>query len=189
MSKRGRPAAPPTPEERQKVKDMVADNVPVADIGRILGRSEPTLRKYFLRELLSRKKIIPAAKSAFVPTAIHRQKVELYEGFGMSREQIALYIGCTGEELESLFPDELKVGKAKARARVIDALVENLDDGNAPAVSKALELTADPVAGATGPNGYVSKKGAALAAAAAAGAPGGKFATRAPPKLIVNNSK
>jgi hypothetical protein len=186
LSKRGRPANEPSDEEREKVKELVAVKTPVADIAKLLGRSLPTLRKYFPRELFSAKKIKPA--DDLKVTALMRAKVVRYIGCKMAAEQVARVLDITLEQLEAHFPDELVTGQAKCRAKIIDHLHDQMEEGVVGATNRLETLTALPEGGggtaATGPGG---KKAAAASAAKAAATAGGRFAPPSPPKLVVNN--
>jgi hypothetical protein len=50
-NKPGRPPFVPRPEMAAQVKTLAAMGIPQADIGRVLGCSGPTVRKYFGEEL------------------------------------------------------------------------------------------------------------------------------------------
>lgn len=47
----GRPAYEPTEKERRQVKTLAGMGIPDYDIAKVLGVSEPTMRKYFAHEL------------------------------------------------------------------------------------------------------------------------------------------
>jgi hypothetical protein len=185
MAKRGRPANEPTAEERKKVKELVADKAPLADIAKLMGRSIPTLRKYFSKELFSGKKI-PAADDLKV-TAHMRVKVERYIGCKMPPDQVAKVLGVTVEQLEAHFPEELATGQAKCRAKVIDALHDQMGEGVAAATKTLEAITAIPDGAPVAPG--MGKKAAAEAAAAAAAGGGGRFAPPPGPKIVVNNDR
>lgn len=194
--KRGRPSKEPTEAEREKVKELVRVETPIADIAKLLNRSVPTIRKFFSRELFSEKKIKKSG-STFVPTAAHREKVARYIGCKEKIVDVARVIGCTEDELKEHFAEEIAVGRAKARAMVLDAYFDQMADGITGATNRLEALTApvlDDQGKGTGvpsptPSGYVGKKFAAARAADAAVAAGGKFAPRGAPRLAVVGGK
>lgn len=195
MSKRGRPTKEPSAEDRAKVKELLADGAPVADVAKLMGRSVPNLRKHFKSELFSGKKIAGTKKEpSRKVTAEMRSKVERYIACKMTPRQVAYAMDYkTDAEFENFKADfqlELEVGSAKYRAKVIDRLDEQMIGGVVGATNKLEALTQitdpDQPAASQSP-GYVGKKVAARAAASAAAAAGGKFAPPAPPKLVVNN--
>lgn len=184
MTKRGRPANEPSDEEREKVKELVRDKAPIADIAKLLGRSIPTLRKYFSRELFFEKKIKPP--DDLKVTALMRSKVIRYIGCKMAPEQVARALGITPEQLEAHFPDELVTGQAKCRANIIDHLHDQMEEGVVGATNRLETLTALPDGVGAAP-GVGGKKAAAASAAKAAASAGGRFAPPTAPKLVVNN--
>lgn len=190
MAKKGRPTREPTEAERNQVVELVAKNSPIADIARLLKRSEPNLRKYFSPQLFSEKKARKSDKAPFRITKLLREKVSRYIGCKMPPEDVARVIGCTPEELEKFFPDEIATGHAVTRANVIDHLHDQMEDGTSGATNRleALTAPAGPGPAAQAP-GYVGKKVAANAAASAAASAGGIFAPPSGPKLAVDNTK
>jgi hypothetical protein len=50
-AKPGRPEFKPTAAQRAQVEAMASYGVPQFDIGKVIGCSEPTLRKHFWREI------------------------------------------------------------------------------------------------------------------------------------------
>lgn len=193
MAKKGRPTREPTAEERKQVVELVKEKTPVCDIAVVLGRSEPNLRKYFSAELFSEKKSKAVKKAPFRLTTVLREKVVRYIGCKMSPTDVARAIRCTLADLEKFFPEELATGYARYRAKVLDSLDEQMEDGTAGATNRLEALTAVPeepdgAPGARGQGtGYVGKKVAARSAAQGAVNAGGKFAPMAPPRLVVNN--
>lgn len=194
MAKRGRPTLHPTKEERQKVKELVASDAPTTDIAKILGRSVPTLKKHFRKELFSENKSRRAEKKPpnampYKITKVHRDKVVRYIGSKETVQTVAYALDCSVEQLEANFKMEIEKGKAKARAKVLDSLFELMEDGNAVATNRLEAITAAPDAAA--PTGaHIGKKAAAVAAAHAAAGGHNPFAPPPPPlKLVSNNDK
>lgn len=52
----GRPAYVATADDRAKVAQLLGVGAPVSDVAKLLGISEPTLRKYFHEDIFSAKK-------------------------------------------------------------------------------------------------------------------------------------
>lgn len=197
MAKRGRPSREPTREEKKKVKELVGVGASVADIAKALNRSEPNLRKFFSKELISRKKREAGRQPPFRITKVIREKVSRYIGCKMSKLEVARVIGCSVDELEEFFPEEILTGHAKARAHVIDKLHDQMEEGVAGATNRLEAITAapDPEADAVkGPKAqgqgasYIGKKVTERAGAHAAAAAGGRFAPMAPPRVVVDNT-
>lgn len=186
MAKRGRPSRNPSKEDKEKVVELLASDVPVGDIAKMLRCSLPTLRKYFRAELKSGKKK-PEKPLPFKVTKKHREKVALYIGCNMKPARVALAFDCTEDQLKEHFAKEIERGHAIARAKVLDKLAEQMDDGLVGATNRleALTAAADPDAqGAQRQGGYVGKKAAANATAAAAAAGGNMFAPPKPPARL-----
>lgn len=189
MTKRGRPSREPTKDEREKVEQLAGNSAPVADIARALKRSIPNLRKYFRKELISGKKsAAPKTALPFKVTKVHREKVVRYIGARMSPQDVAYVLDCTVEQLEEHFAEEIKRGGAKYRAKVIDNLDAQMEEGLVGATNRLEAMTAIPE-GAAAPGAHLGKKAAADAVARAAAGGGNRFAPPAAPKLIVNNDK
>jgi hypothetical protein len=189
MGTRGRPSKEPSAEDRAKVADLLAKEVPIKDLAKMFGMTPPTFRKYFQSEFLSGKKIPVDKRPSREVTNDHRAKVIKYLGFGMAPEKVALALDYIGpgefDAFKSDFSLELEIADAKARAAVIDRLDQQSAAGVAAATSK-LEALSRPVPAkeAAAPRGdYFGKKASAVATAEAAVAAGGKFAPRVPPRL------
>lgn len=190
MAKRGRPTKEPTPEDRAKVKELLAEGSPISDLAKMFGYSAPTFRKYFSSEIFTGKKIVENSLPARRITDEMREKVKRYIGCRMPPQQVALAVGYeTPEEFEAFkvdFQRELAVGAAVYRAKVLDRLDQQMTGGMVGATNKLEALTQitergdEPLSQSPG---YVGKKEAANAAAHAAAAAGGKFAPRVPPRL------
>lgn len=190
MKKKGRPTRDPTDAEREKVVELVGLDAPLADIAIALKRSVPNVRKYFSAQLNLRKKKAPV--SDFKATALDREKVIRYIGCRMTVEDVARVIGVTPDELKEHFADEIVTGRAKYRAKVLDNLDSQMDDGTVGATNRLEALTVipdpsdkEPGADRIGPN--LGKKAAGAASAAAAASGGGMFSPPSAPKLVVNN--
>ncbi|MEI9995107.1 MAG: hypothetical protein WDM91_10965 [Rhizomicrobium sp.] len=196
MAERGRPPKEPTPGQRGKVQELLGAGAKIAKVAKLFDLSVPTFRKYFSAEILAVKKIAEAAKagqSSFKPTKTHRDDVAFFIGCNMKPVDVARAIGCTEDELRQHFPDELATGKALARAEVLRNLRKQMvDDGlvgatnRLEALTQIVDLEAPPASAAPG---YVGKKVAARADAAAAVAAGGRFAPRPAPKLAAVNGE
>lgn len=76
----------------------------------------------------------PAAKPgapAHVPTTETRQKVEALAGLGSTHEAIAIMIGLSDDKtLREHYEHELKLGKAKANAKISNVLFNEANKGN-----------------------------------------------------------
>lgn len=118
------------------------------------------------------------------PTAQMREQAERLLGASMGNEDIAAVMDLSLEEFERRFAPEVKVGRAKARARIIEALYEHGCKGNVSAAKVYLQMgeagsaedefmrKADAAAEAADrpePKKAVSKKEAAQQAAMTAG--------------------
>lgn len=196
MTKRGRPTKQPTADERAKVSELLANDAPLSDIAKLLGYSLPTLRKYFQPEIFSGKKIKQPDKPARVVTSEQRDKVKRYVGCKMPLRKIAFALGYEAKDdfdaFRSDFAREIEIGDAVYRAKVLDQLDKQMDGGVAGATNKLEALTqiiepGEPSQAAS--PGYVGKKTAAKADAAAALAEDDIFAPRGSPRLVVNNGK
>lgn len=190
MTKRGRPSYVPTDEEKEKVKQLVAVSAPIADIAKALGKSEPTLRKYFSAYLIFPKKNKPAPEVQI--TQAQRDKVILYLGCKMSVADVGRVFGLTVEQMEQHFPEELATAHAKYRAKVLEKLDAQMDVGTVGATNRLEAITVIPDGDESpgerkGP--HVGKKAGAAAAAGAAIIGGGRFAPRPSPKIAVDNTK
>lgn len=193
MAKRGRPGFEPSADQRKKVFELSRDGNSLADIARIVKISKPILRRDFSEELISGKKNRGAPKTPplkFKITKALRARVIRLIGAKMTVEEVAIVLGCTKEQLEENFAEEIKSGELHLRARAIDDLVEQSGKGKTAATNQLLAITAPTNEAASQPAvpGTAGKKAAATANAQRAAASGGKFAPPAPPKLVVDNS-
>jgi hypothetical protein len=193
MAKRGRPPFDPTADQRKKVQQLSVDGHSVADIARLMKISKPVLSREFSEELISGKKIRGAPKTPplkiKITTAL-KDRVRRLIGAKMPVEDVAVAIGCTKEQLEENFADEIKTGEIHLRAKAIDDLVKQSATGKVAATNQLLAITAPSTETANQPAvpGTAGKKAAATANAQRIAASGGKFAPPAPPKLVVDNS-
>lgn len=189
MAKRGRPTKTPSADDRAKVKELLAEKSPISDLAKMFGYSEPTFRKYFRSEILSEKKPAKAVPTRKVTDA-QREKVKRYVGCRMPLADIARAIGYERDEefddFKKDFADDIRIGAAVYRAKVLDKLDDQMTAGVTGATNKLEALTqiteAQDQPQANSP-GYVGKKATAKAHAAAIAAGGGKFAPRTPPRL------
>jgi hypothetical protein len=184
MSGRGRPAREPTAAEREKVKEYKASGASQRVTAAALGRSVPSLRKYFAAELgLERK---GPREPPFKITAQMRDDVALMAAFKEPRGVIAKAIGVSVEDLEEFFADDLQTGAARVRLETLRKVKTLADLGAIGAVNKMAAMTApapEPAA-ADAPGAPTGKKAEAAARAAAAAQAGGKFAPRRPPPRL-----
>ncbi len=196
MAKRGRPTKEPTADERAKVSELLANDAPLSDIAKLLGYSLPTLRKYFQLEIFSGKKLKQPEKPVRTVTDDQREKVKRYVGCKMPLLKIAFALGYEGESDFDAFKEdfrrEIEIGDAVYRAKVLDRLDNQMVAGVVGATNKLEALTQIVEAGdgsqAANP-GYVGKKTAAKADAAAVVVEGGKFAPRGTPRLAAVNGQ
>lgn len=203
----GRPPHEPTPETRALVLELVAKAADIATIAEKIGISEPTLHARYADELRDArpqqnfpfadfeqprsdrvKRPHAGGRSAHVPTDEMREHVEILVASGMKVWQIAKALGISEPTLNEHYPDELDAGREKKRAEMLFAQFRAGKEGNVAAM-KAW-LGGNHAVGAAppkqdAPSGRLGKKEAAQHAAQAVAK--GKFATPAPPKLIVNN--
>ncbi len=116
---------------------------------------------------------------------------------GMSRDDVALAIGCSTPTLEKYFPKEIQQGAAEKRAEVIGLLFKNARKGNVSA-QKALEaMTRTSLAeseirrregsGSEGPAALARPLGKKEQQRQAAEKVGGIYETPEGPRLVVNN--
>lgn len=193
MTKRGRKPKKPSADDRLKVRQLLKDDAPITDIAKMLGYSAPTFRKHFQQEILSERKKPEPAIIARKITEDMRGKVKRYIGCKMPVRKVALVMGYESEaEIEQFktdFAREIEIGDAVYRAKVLDKLDAQMEGGVLGATTKLEALTqivepGEPSQAQQSP-GYVGKKAAAKAEAAATAANGGKFAPRTPPRLAV----
>jgi len=196
MAKRGRPTKTPTPEDRAKVAELLAAKAPLSDIAKLLGYSVPTLRKYFQAEIFSEKKLIERAVPVRKVTEAKREKVKRYIGCKMPMRDVARAIGYEDDDAYDAFLDdfahEIRIGAAVYRAKVLDRLDDQMTGGVTGATNKLEALTQLTDSGDTPQAqspGYVGKKAAAQADAAAAMASGSKFAPRGAIRLAANGGR
>lgn len=196
MAKRGRPTKEPSAEDRAKVKELLGEGEPVATLAKLFGYSVPTFRKYFSAELFAVKKMVENSKPARRITDEMRERVKRYIGCKMPVERVAMVMGYdVPEELDEFKADfhrEIAVGAAVYRAKVIDQLDAQMAVGMVGATNKLEALTQITEQGDEPQSqsaGYVGKKAAAKADAAAAIAGGSKFAPRPGPRLVANGGK
>jgi hypothetical protein len=192
MAKRGRKSWEPTDAQRRQVLAWVEEKRPVARMAKALKITEPTLRKYFPKELISEKKSADAAAFPYKIEKRHRDQVVFYIGTAMSVAEVADAMDCTAVQLEKEFEREIRIGKAKAKAFLRDTLKDEIDDGGKGKITAAkrlLEMTEVPDNAQVTSPGYVSKKKTADANAAAAAKAGSKFAPPTGPRMVVDNTK
>lgn len=190
MSGRGRPGREPTPAERKKVKEFIAERASQRVIAAALERSVPNLRKYFAAELGLEKKSGPE-EPPFKITAQMREDVALMAACNEPRGRIAKAIGVGDEDLQRFFAEDLEIGAARYRLKTLQRLERLADTGNLGATKQLTSLTAgsaDAADSGSAP-GFVSKKAAAKAEADATVAGGGRFAPRSPPRLATVSGK
>jgi hypothetical protein len=203
----GRPPHEPTPETRALVLDLVAKAADIATIAEAVGISEPTLHARYADEIQAARPQqnfpfpefqAPApertrrphagGRPSHVPTAETRDQVEILVASGMRVWQIAKALGITEPTLNEHYPDELDGGKAKKTAMMVLAQYRSGIEGNVSAqkawLGQNLAIEKAPPS-RQGVPAHLGKKEAAQHAAKAAAT--GKFATPAPPKLVVNN--
>jgi len=65
----------------------------------------------------------------FEPTDEQNRQVEALSGLGLPQEQIALIIGCDAKTLRKHFGEKLKIGEAKATAKVAQSLFQKAVSG------------------------------------------------------------
>lgn len=127
----------------------------------------------------------------FRATLKQRETVEQMKFCGESENTIARSIGIDVGTLRKHFADELANGHANRRREVIGYLFEAAAGKNVAAIKKLEEMgrvaaAEDGVKNRRKAEPKVGKKEERRIAAAKIG---GKFATRQPPKLVVNNGK
>ncbi|MEO3387335.1 hypothetical protein [Mesorhizobium sp. CAU 1741] len=109
---------------------------------------------------------------------------------GESEDTIARALGIATNTLRKHFTDEIANGHAARRKEVIGMLFKSARDGNVSAQRKLEELGKVGAAEeAVGRRSSAPKIGKKEERRIAAENVGGKFATPAPPKLVVNNRK
>lgn len=210
----GRPPHEPTNETRAKVLELTAKAVDICNIAEAIGISEPTLHAHYAEELEAArpqqnfpfpefqeagggrlKRAHAGGRPPHVPTPALRENVEILVASGMRAWQIAAALGISEPTLAEHYEHELANGKAKKTAEVVLAQFKAATEGNVAAqkawLGQSLAMEKGPASGQAPPSSgsaplaRLGKKEVAqhLAQEAATG----KFATPAPPKLVVNN--
>jgi hypothetical protein len=183
MAGRGRPPREPSAQERKRVRELVAEGASQRVIAVAIGRSIPNLRKFFATELDLEKKTNPD-EAPFKITPAMRADVALMAACNEPHARIARAVGVGEDDLAKYFDDDLQSGAARFRLKTLTRL-ETLANagglGAARALASLTAPTASDTGAAPGPAGYVSKKAAAKADAAAIVNAGGKFAPRRAP--------
>lgn len=73
------------------------------------------------------------AQAPHIPTDEFRRQAETLAGLGLPHEQIAAVIGIDDKTLRKYYPDELRVGKANANAKVAQTLFDKATGGDTTA--------------------------------------------------------
>lgn len=128
-------------------------------------------------------------RPTYRPTLKERETVEQMKFCGESENTIARAIGIDVGTLRKHFAEELESGHANRRREVIGYLFEAAASKNVAAIKKLEEMgrvaaASEAVAGREKKAAPLGKKEQRKIAAENVG---GKFATPAPPKLVVNN--
>ncbi|MFC3207380.1 hypothetical protein [Aquamicrobium soli] len=142
---------------------------------------------------MEKSKDAPAKRGrpAYRPTLKERETVEQMKFCGESENTIARSLGIDVGTLRKHFGEELENGHANRRREVIGYLFEAASSKNVAAIKKLEEMgrvasAADAVKARETKAPKLGKKEERRIAAENVG---GKFATPAPPKLVVNNGK
>ncbi|WBU27575.1 hypothetical protein OOZ54_12810 [Rhodopseudomonas palustris] len=83
-----------------------------------------------------------AGRPEFEPTAEQRERVEILVGGGMSKEDIAAAMLVAVNTLKKHFAKELKIGRSKRRAEVLEAMFNSAKGGNVSAQKAYIQLNA-----------------------------------------------
>ncbi|TKT78412.1 hypothetical protein [Aquamicrobium sp. LC103] len=130
-------------------------------------------------------------RPVYRPSIEDRKTVEQMKFCGESDNTIARALNIDPDTLRKHFADELADGHAQRRKEVIGLMFDAARGGNVAAIKKLEEM--GRVAAASEAVNSRGKKEPKLGKKEerriAAENVGGKFATRQPPKLIVNNGK
>lgn len=204
--RRGRPPFEPTDELRAQVLELVAQGKPETQIAAAIGLALPTLRAHFADELAAPR---PQLNFSFcgnsetkrrsldsdrmgrpphVPTKKSRTRVEVLVAGGMSQSEIAAALKISVPTLCEHYASELRDGRARRRAAVIEAQFRCAVEGNVAAQKAFLDHPgqadfAVPEAPTKEPP--LGKKQQQQEAAEEVAQ--GRFAPPAAPKLVVSN--
>lgn len=128
-------------------------------------------------------------RPAYRPTLKERETVEQMKFCGESENTIARSLGIDVGTLRKHFGEELENGHANRRREVIGYLFEAAASKNVAAIKKLEEMgrLSSAAEAVTGREAKQPKLGKKEERRIAAESVGGKFATPAPPKLVVNN--
>lgn len=148
-----------------------------------------------------------AGRPEFQPTKEQRQRVEILVGGGMAIEEIASAMDIDKKTLSKHFGEQIRFGRSKKRAEVLEAMFNSAKGGNVSAQKAFIQLNSladvdervqNPKADEVAPPapkkktvGYVSKKETAQAEAMAVGGPdspwGSDLDPTAPPPGVKAN--
>lgn len=121
----------------------------------------------------------------FVPTDRDRKQVRMLAAMGLMVEEIARVIGVTDKTLQKHFEDELAVGPSEATANVAQALYKQAVDPLKPNVTAAIFWLKARAGWRDNDFGNIDKPGKKQERHAAAEKTAkGRFAPKAPPKLV-----
>ena len=149
--KRGRPPHQPTETGRSTVARMVAAGTAVAEIARVIGVAESTLRGHYAAELATPRPqaVLPgvappdpqpprerSGRPHHVPTEESRERVEILVAGGMPAWRIAAAIGCSEPTLREHYADELEHGRARREAEITVSLYRAAREGNVAAMKE-----------------------------------------------------
>jgi type IV secretory pathway VirB6-like protein len=127
-----------------------------------------------------------SGRPPFEPTDEDREKVRVLKAGGMSNEAIATAVGIAVHTLTKHFSTDLEVGAAKITAEIMMARYNSAKAGNVSAQNKVLEM-AGAVRAQESRAPKAEKLGKKEERQRAAEGISGKYATPAPPKLVVSN--
>lgn len=127
-----------------------------------------------------------SGRKAYAPSDEEREKVRVLKAGGMSNEAIAEAVGISEPTLTKHFSSDLEIGAAKVTADVLMARYRSAIGGNVSAQNKMLEQVG-AVRAQEKRSPATPKLGKKEERQIAARNVGGRFATRQPPKLVVNN--
>ena len=158
--KKGRKPYIPTPDQRERVRAMVADEgADVPAIAAALDLSPPTVRKAFAEELIPPAPLLEAApvhqaparcrrkpkrtKPRYTPSHDDRRRVVLWLAASIDRpplELLAERLSISVPTFRQAFAAELADATARARLALIDRLQAASQSGNVTATQTLLDM-------------------------------------------------
>src|SRR5947209_2566712 len=110
------PAYKPDARTEQRLRDLMAADVPVWRIAKVLEVSEDTLRRHYAHVFVEVNR--GTGIKPFVPSPTDRQKVKALASVGVNQPDIAKVIGISHGTLATHFREELDLAEIEANSKV-----------------------------------------------------------------------